>query len=814
MFAKVILRGAHTQIDRVFDYRVPEGMTESMREGMRVIVPFGSRNTRTEGFVMAVSSNTRVPENRLKAVLSIVDDKPVFSREMLSVAKWMQEKYYTTLSQCLQTIMPAGVEVKLGWVVILNEDAENMPKEGQSEKIVSFLRENGGEALQSQLYDVFGKSVYPVLKKMNQEKILTFRQQNKKKDFLNLKKMVCLGEQRDNLILALKMDKRKQSQLKVLEYLKQRGGKIEKGLLKNELGISESPLVSLEKSGLIFVEEAEERRGSYDGGSFCADKPISLNEDQKEALRALEEELGRREKKPVLLHGITGSGKTEIYLRLIDEVIQNGQEAIVLVPEISLTPQTVGRFTARFGNRVSVTHSRMSQAERYDQWKKARDGEVSVMIGPRSAVFAPFSHLGAIIIDEAHESSYLSETSPKYNAIEVAQKRCELTGGLLLLGSATPGIKTYYEAMQGNIRLLKLNKRAAEGALPSVTVKDMRVEMENGNRSVFSEELYRAIKENLEKGEQTILFLNRRGFSTFVSCRKCGHVMMCDRCNVSYTYHQKSNTLMCHYCGKTVENPKVCPKCGSRYIRYFGTGTQKIEAEVKRLFPEARVLRMDLDTTSKKHSFHEILEAFGKQQADILIGTQMIAKGHDFPNVTLVGILAADLSLNTGDYRAQEVTFQLVTQVAGRAGRGKKPGRVYIQTYNPENYSIIYAAAQDYEGFYAEEIRWRSMMNYPPFSNIATVLLTGENEKKVIDSVQRLSDICKKKNKEGLFQILGPTPAAVSKINNEYRWRILLKGDREEKLRGYLLDCIHAFESAERARDIYVNISMNPFHMV
>ena len=489
------------------------------------------------------------------------------------------------------------------------------------------------------------------------------------------------------------------------------------------------------------------------------------------------------------IKGITGSGKTEIYMQMIEKVLKKGQQAIVLVPEISLTPQIVERFLSRFGNQVSVTHSRLNYGERYDQWKKARDNDISIIIGPRSALFMPFENLGMIIIDEEHESSYRSDITPKYDAKEVAEQISRITGCMLLLGSATPDLVTYHKAVTGKYTLLELKERTKGSHLPHVTITDMRKELEEGNRSVFGAELLEAIRENLKNKRQTMLFLNRRGYATFVSCRKCGHVMKCDACDITYTYHAAEEELVCHYCGKRVANPTICPECGSKYIKYFGAGTQKIEQETKRLFPQATILRMDSDTTMTKNSHQKILEQFRQGNADILIGTQMIAKGHDFANVTLVGVLAADLSLHMSSYRASEISFQLITQAAGRAGRDELPGQVFIQTYDPEHYSIVLAAKQDYEAFYKQEIQMRKMMAYPPFSHIFTVLLSAKQEKEVIESARYLADIMVYYNRKGKLQILGPTPAVLSKFRQEYRWRILIKCQDEEVLKQFVIFC-------------------------
>jgi len=498
-----------------------------------------------------------------------------------------------------------------------------------------------------------------------------------------------------------------------------------------------------------------------------------LNFEQKSALNII---LNSVQKKFVI-HGITGSGKTEIYLHLVSEMLRLNEGSIVLVPEIALTPQMVERFKGRFGNNIAVFHSKLSEGERHDEWFRVKTGKVKVAVGARSAIFLPMENLGLIIIDEEHEGSYKSENNPKYNAREIANIKQAVEGAIVVLGSATPSIETYFKSINGEYKLINLDKRADGAFLPKVEIVDMREELSEGNKSMFSRNLFKELEECLNRKEQAILFLNRRGFSSFVSCRKCGYVFKCSDCDISLTYHSFDETLVCHYCGKKQKAPKICPKCGSKYVKFFGVGTEKIEHEVKRIFPGVRVLRMDFDTTRKKNSYEEMYNIFKENRADILIGTQMIAKGLDFKNVTLVGVVAADISLNIPDFRAGERTFQLLTQVSGRAGRGVKPGRVIIQTYNPEHYSLKYAAQNDYLGFYKEDIAIRENLNYPPYSNILAINFSSKNEELLIKTIQNLGVLLKNKLKASDIVFLGPCPSGISKIKEQYRWQIVLKGE-------------------------------------
>ncbi len=632
---------------------------------------------------------------------------------------------------------------------------------------------------------------------------------------VNEKSFACiqLNTANENISEAIeKVLNKDTKQKRVLEVLLN-GDEIPVSHIKTLLDVDDSPINALIKKNILVRKYVQEYRGNFNSALVEKTPPPVLTDEQKAAVEKLFDIIDSDNKKPVLIHGVTGSGKTEVYMRAIERVLSQGREAIVLVPEISLTQQTVERFVSRFGNKVAVTHSRLSDGERYDQWTRALRKEISVMIGPRSAVFTPFENLGIIIIDEEHEATYKSDQlSPKYDAREIAEELSSLYGCTVVLGSATPSVTSYYKAQTGKYELIELNNRV-NNTLPVIHITDMRKELVRKNFSVFSTDLQNAMARNLEKGEQTILFLNRRGYSTFVSCRKCGYVMSCDNCNVNYTYHKGINRLSCHYCGKSINVPEICPQCGSKYIKYFGAGTEKIEQEVLKLFPKARVLRMDMDTTKRKNSHQTILEDFRKGKADILIGTQMIAKGLDFPNVTLVGIVAADLSLNIGDYRSAENTYQLVSQVAGRAGRADKEGTVYIQTYSPEHYSIRFAADNNYKGFYNEEITFRNNMDYPPFTNIFLVMMTGENEYEIRRTLALLSDIMKRYNKNNMFARLGPTPAVISRINNVYRWQIIVKCENEDKIRNYVLFCLDKLSKQVSLDNINVGLYLNPSYI-
>ncbi len=551
-------------------------------------------------------------------------------------------------------------------------------------------------------------------------------------------------------------------------------GSLEYTYASKELGANVSVLDFFEKKGMIRLESQEMYRIPDQADLVKEDRELCLNEEQQAAAEQIFQEWQKPEPRPTLLFGVTGSGKTQVYMRLIQQVIEEGKQAIVLIPEIALTYQTVRRFYAMFGDKVSVLNSRLSQGERYDQFKRAKRGEVQVMVGPRSALFTPFFNLGLIVIDEEHEPTYKSENTPRYHARETAIQRARMEHANVVMGSATPSLSAYSRAESGEYLLVKLNARYEERPLPQVSIVDLREELKKGNRSVLSTELKTSLSETLRKKEQTMLFLNRRGYAGFVSCRACGHVMKCPHCDVSLSEHNGSR-LICHYCGYEMVKPQVCPSCGSPHIGGFKAGTQQIEKVLEKDFPEARVLRMDFDTTRTKDSYEKILASFSRHEADILVGTQMIVKGHDFPDVTLVGVIAADLSLNMDDYHCGERTFQLLTQAVGRAGRGAKPGRAVIQTYQPEHYSIQAAATQDYGKFYKEEMSYRMLMDYPPAAHMMTVFGACQDEELLKKAMYYIEVFIRRVSPKEELHMIGPAAASVGKVKDVYRQVLHLK---------------------------------------
>jgi primosomal protein N' (replication factor Y) len=820
IFAEVIVDNKSKNTDRIYTYLVPNKYEREVKSGTRVMVPFGNGNKLVEGIIIRLKEKVDIEAKRLKYIKKIIESRPIISESLIKLGMWMKDKYLAQYIEIFRTILPTGVTNKVIMHVKLKPgiDKEILReiKSVKQREIIQFLLINNEttiDTLKKQLNIAnVTNSINALVKKEIIELYNTVQSDVSKK----YEKIVVRGfypENLDNILKELPINAIRQKE--ILEYLKD-FEIIELKKLMSATQCSLSTVKTLKNKGYIRITEREVKRNPIENYSVKNNR-VTLTEKQRKCINNILHDISNRKNNKFLLHGVTGSGKTEIYLQLIEKMLKKNKQCIVLVPEISLTPQTVERFVSRFGQSVAVLHSRLSLGERYDEWRKIRDGEVQIVVGARSAVFAPFNNLGLIIIDEEHESSYKSSMSPKYDTIEVAEKRCELEGASLVLGSATPSVDTYFRALKGDFRLLELKERINKRSLPPIEIVDMKKELDNGNKSVLSTKLLNAISENLKNKRQTILFLNRRGFSTFVSCRKCGYVAKCKHCDISLTYHITNNILKCHYCGFSLKTPRICPECGSKYIKYFGIGTQKIEELIKNTFPKARVARMDVDTTTRKGSHERILNKVKSGEIDILIGTQMITKGLDFHNVTLVGIIAADLTLNLPDFRAAERTFQLTTQVSGRAGRGDLEGRVILQTYEPDHYSIMTAQKHDYVSFYNQEIKIREEFNYPPFTNIINILMAGKNEKILIEYIQEIGDRFKELFDEQFenmkeIELLGPNPAPLSKIKDKYRWQILIKckDNKVEKVKKLIVDILDKYSQNNKNKDIKVSLEINP----
>ena len=671
---------------------------------------------------------------------------------------------------------------------ILSVDEKGMNADNLQIRIAYWLKRQYGSTMITAL-----KTVLPVKQKMSQK---VRKKVVRKIGAAELGEMIALCEKKHQTAKARVLHAMEEEEILPYE------------LLRQKLNVSAATLQSLEKQGVLEIQQEVCYRNPVKQLTV-SDKRVELREDQLHIIQDVLADYQRKEPGTYLVHGITGSGKTEVYLGIIEQMVKLGKQAIVLIPEIALTYQTLLRFYKRFGDRVSVINSSLSAGEKFDQLTRASRGELDVMIGPRSALFTPFPNLGVIIMDEEHENSYKSESMPKYHARETALYIASLYGASVVLGSATPSVDAYYRARNGEYKLYQMQSRPAGSSLPTVYTVDLREELKQGNRSVFSRKLRELMEQRLEKKEQIILFLNRRGYAGFVSCRSCGHVMKCPHCDVSLSEH-RNGKLVCHYCGYEEILQKKCPVCGSRYLMGFKAGTEQIEEAVHREFPKARVLRMDADTTKNKGSYEQILSSFAEQEADILLGTQMIVKGHDFPGVTLVGVLAADLSLNQNDYRAGERTFQLLTQAAGRAGRGEKPGEVVIQTYQPDHYSIVHAAAQDYEGFYEEEIAYRELMEYPPVQHMLAVLVISREREEGESLAGQMAQLIRERGEETLH-VVGPAEASIAKIQDLYRYIFYIR-HREYQVLVEIKDILEQYCKEQELRSQTVQFDFDPMN--
>jgi primosomal protein N' (replication factor Y) len=753
VFADIIVDISHENLDKTYQFAVPENLKEKAVIGALVRFPFGKGNRMLKGYIISLSDVPKIDTQYMKEITEVVDNALLMETQLIQMAYWIRDNYGATMNDALRIVLPVKQSVK----------------------------------------SIERKTI---------RLSISLEEANKLREEL--------------------VRKNHRARVRLIEELCKEQ-EIDYDIAVNKLNISRATIAAMKEQDVIEVMSQTIYRNPVKIQKENRNRVDLTKEQQAIADDFMKDYLeGRRG--TYLLHGITGSGKTEVYMEMIDCVLEQGKQIIMLIPEIALTYQTVMRFTHRFGDRVSIMNSRLSKGERYDQYLRAMKGDIDIIIGPRSALFTPFPNLGLIIIDEEHEGSYKSEMPPKYHAREVAIYRAGMLSASVVLGSATPSLEAYRKAVAGEYKLYELKNRINKARLPKVYIVDLREELRKKNKSIFSEKLRELIKDRLDRNEQIMLFINRRGFAGFVSCRSCGHVMKCPHCDVSLTYHngKDKQKLVCHYCGYEEIVPEKCPSCDSRYIATFGTGTQKVEEFVKKEFAGARVLRMDMDTTAGKEGHESILSAFANHEADILVGTQMIVKGHDFPSVTLVGIIAADLSLYANDYRASEKTFQLLTQAAGRAGRSSDNGEVVIQTYNPDHYSIITASTSDYHSFYDQEITYRTLMKYPPMSNILVVFFASKDEEKVSRAAELVKGAAKDYEKQtlmmesnlniGEMDLIGPVKANIAKVNDIYRYVIYIKHIEYEylkSLRSYLEGFI---DYSEYFKGCNVQFDFNPMN--
>ncbi len=803
--ARIAVEKTLYSFDRAFDYCIPIKYEDQARPGCRVLVPFGASNSKRMGMILEQFETES--SDAIKEIQAVLDPAPLLTEELLSLVPWIKGRYFCTLFDAVKLLLPSGIMYQIRYSYGIGK----LPPEGRLSpeelRLVSYLSQRKEPVEREKLLKALEmEEEPPFLEKLVKEGILRKSGSAVRKVGDATQKMVRLSGRETEAKLTLK-------QKKVVELLEETGTASLKEICYYS-GVTPAVIQNLLSKGIVSCFDAEIYRNPYERVPEREEAELTLSLEQE---RVYENILScYREKKGAvsLLYGVTGSGKTSVFMKLIDQIAAEGRGVIVMVPEIALTPQTIGIFHRRYGAKVAVFHSALSLGERLDEWKRVKSGEALIAVGTRSAVFAPFRDIGLIVMDEEQEYTYKSESSPRYHARDVAKFRCAYHKGLLLLSSATPSLETYYNALEGRYQYNKLGGRYGKARLPRVSVIDMNEELEAGNDSVISRPLYLALRQNLEDGRQSILLLNRRGYNTFVSCRSCGYVASCPNCSISLTYHAANGRLMCHYCGYSVPFEKECPQCHEERMHCAGFGTQRAEDQLKALLPEARVLRMDADTAFTKDAYEKNLEDFSKGKYDMIVGTQMVAKGLDFENVTLVGVLSADQTLYSDDFRSYERAFSLLTQVVGRSGRGRYEGRAVIQTFTPENEIFQLAARQDYEGFYDGEILLRKAMLYPPFSDICVVGFVGAKEELVRDAsrlfLQHFGELARREYAAVPLRVLQPAPAFVPKVNKKYRYKLIVKCRNTTRFREFLGRLLQGFAAERRFSSVTVFADINP----
>ena len=791
------------QTNHPFTYQIPVKFQDFLQIGMRVVVEFGNGNRKIQGFVTGLTDEYS-GEHQLKSVIDVLDLNPVLSDEAMAMADWLTQRTFAFKIRCLQVMLPNAMRasyrktLKLTGKNIIPDLATLFDHQNE----VEF---NPQKLTSSQLNQI------EKLRKANQVEIVYHVDDRAKSKPVWAFKAQMTVEELQTAKKTLRKNAAKQKRLLDFLITNHEQEFVQSDVTRKNNFTANDLKVAAEK-GWITRYQVEKYRNPYQIGQVQPSTPKKLTAEQAQATNAVDQAIDEKQAATFLLEGVTGSGKTEVYLQIIQHALAQGKSALMLVPEISLTPQIVRQFKARFGDQVALLHSALSDGERYDEWRRIEKGDAQVVVGARSAIFAPIKNLGVIIMDEEHETSYKQEDMPRYHARDVAQWRGQYHHCPVVLGSATPSLESRARAQKGVYQWLRLTKRINGKDLPQVQLVDMRQAGRYAPTTDISQELATEIQKKLALNEQVVLMLNRRGYSSFLMCRECGEVIKCPNCDISLTYHKDTNSLKCHYCGHEEPVPQVCPNCHSKAVRYFGTGTQRVEKELTELFPTARILRMDVDTTRRKGAHERILDEFGKHHADILLGTQMIAKGLDFPNVTLVGVLNADTSLGLPDFRASERTFQLLTQVSGRAGRAEKEGNVLIQTYNPDHYAIQYAQRQDYEHFFGKEMQVRHQGGYPPYYYTIQITASARTE---ADAAQKMFQI-RGEIVNYLSQnavILGPTPQSIMRINNRYYYQLVIKYKNEPQLENYLQNLLLTSQKEER-NGLQIVIDRDPMNFI
>ncbi len=827
MFAQVALP---LPLSEPFTYRIPSHLEGKMDLGFRVLVPL--RNKMVTGFVVGLSATSSV--SNVKEIIDLLDPYPLFSGEMLELTKWVSDYYLCSWGETLRAALPSELMLKSEMYVktriegrgagVVPESAKGLsPRQnrileiladGKERKFSWLSRMLKAKGLYADLYDLGKKGEIEVDERLGKPGVkVQYEKIVRLKDFKS-------GHENMELLQSAISTLKKKSpvQAKCLEMLLENKGELLWKDLSGQFKVSSNALKTLERKGFIEFGQVENIREGDWALDMPETQPLSLTEEQKEILDKLNKALDDGKYAPFLIHGVTGSGKTQIYIEIIKEVLKAGKQALVLVPEISLTPQIISRFKVSFGEKVGCLHSRMSAGERFDAWRRIGSGELPLVVGARSAVFSPFRNLGLIVVDEEHVASYKQDDpAPRYNARDVAVMRARLNKAVVILGSATPSLESYHNAQLGKYTLCRLRERVKNQKLPAVKVVDFAQERKSGNSNFLSARLSSLLVDRMDKGEQVLLFLNRRGFSTFVKCQDCGHIEKCPRCDITLTFHRTDFSLRCHYCGYQKRAPDLCPNCQGHRFMYRGAGTQKIEEELKKNFPQALMQRMDLDTTVKKGAHKKLLNDFGKKKFGVLLGTQMITKGLDFPDVTLVGVISADLGLDLPDFRSKERTFQLLAQVAGRAGRGEREGEVVVQTYYPDDWTIKLAASHDFEEFYRKELEQRRELGYPPFNHLILVIFSGRSLKAVTTRAQSFSSRLGreiKSTKQKSVEILGPAPAPLPKVKNQHRWQLLIKTKSTTSLSSLIKKILEQDKDAKKKGAVRITVNVDPMDML
>ena len=813
LYAKIAVESVILPVDKLYTYRIPESFSENLRENMRVVVPFGKGNKKSRGIVVEIFRDNKLEPKKFKSIFSILDKEVHISDEMMKICLFMKERCFCTLYDCIKTVLPSGLNISFSELYSVNGEIDSA--EDKYKEILEYISKNKTVSFEMIKEKFSDPNIKKHLNFLVENNYLSVEMSYKNNVRDAKKTMVKLSS--DDEVYISTICRRSKNYEKIISFLKDNGDMSKKDI-EYYTGVTHQTINSLKKSGVIEYYDVDIYRAPYEYKTKKIDfekNPIVLNYFQKKVYDDILSVYDKKEPSVYLVNGVTGSGKTHIYMKMVDKMLSEGKNSIILIPEIALTSQLLNTFYYRYGDLVSVLHSGLGLGQQLDEWKKIKEGKTKIAVGTRSCIFAPFDKVDLIVIDEEHEQTYKSDSSPKYNAKEIAKYRCTLNKSMVLLLSATPSVESMYNAKEGKYYYSKLESRFNEKALPDVEIIDMKKEINDKEAiPVFSSHLIDGIKENIKNDKQSILLLNRRGYYTSLTCKNCGEPLQCDNCSISLTYHSKNKRYMCHYCGFSVEDTVSCKNCGSEMIENNGIGIQKVEESLNELIPEAKVLRMDADTSSGKNTNDKMLSDFKNKKYNVLLGTQMVAKGLNFPDVTLVGVISADQSLYMEDYKARERTFSLLTQVVGRSGRGDEKGSAVIQTFTPNNDVLKLASMQDYDSFYDDEIKFREMMKYPPFNDVIQIMFTSNMEKGLIESAtffkKYLKNVIDKSISDCEYQIIGPNNAGIYRMNNNFRCNIIIKCKMDKNIRKALKLSVNEFMTNKLFKNINLSLDINP----